>query len=148
MIRNVVKQRIDSYDHLEQQLFEAIQREAAVTAAVQEKLQEEVTSATNIPQGKSGENHIAGLLVRIFLQIIMNNLEWIAIFLVCIICSKILIVVYLGDSTNVDVEENAKVAAEETPIQDEVQEEYTPEQIETKPEMSEEHEVTDQTDEQ
>ncbi|XP_028391706.1 radial spoke head protein 3 homolog B-like [Dendronephthya gigantea] len=112
LIRNVVKQRINSYDHLEQQLFKAIQREAAVTAAVQDKLQEEVTSATNILQ---------------------------------------------GDSTDiVDVEEDAKVAAEETTIQDvqdvqdvqEAQVESAAEQIETKPEMTEEQKATDQTDEQ
>ncbi|CAB3983563.1 Hypothetical predicted protein [Paramuricea clavata] len=54
MIRNVVKQRIDSYDQLEQQLLEAIQREDAATAAVEEKLsKDEVTSATEVGQGDS-----------------------------------------------------------------------------------------------
>ena len=53
MIRNVVTQRIDSYDELEQQLLEAIQKEAAATAAVEEKLKEEVTSATDVTQGDS-----------------------------------------------------------------------------------------------
>jgi hypothetical protein len=53
MIRNVVKQRIISYDQLEQQLLEAIQREDAATAAVEEKLsKDEVTSATEVGQGK------------------------------------------------------------------------------------------------
>ncbi len=53
MIRNVVKQRIDSYDELEQQLLEAVEREAAATAAVEEKLKDEVTSATSGAQGKT-----------------------------------------------------------------------------------------------
>ena len=53
MIRNVVKQRIDSYDELEQQLLEAVEREAAATAAVEEKLKDEVTSATSAAQGKT-----------------------------------------------------------------------------------------------
>ena len=52
MIRNVVKQRIDSYDDLERQLLEAIEKEAAATAAVEEKLKEEVTSATGGAEGK------------------------------------------------------------------------------------------------
>ena len=52
MIRNVVKQRIDSYDDLERQLLEAIEKEAAATAAVEEKLKEEVTSATDVAEGK------------------------------------------------------------------------------------------------
>jgi hypothetical protein len=52
MIRNVVQQRIDSYDELEQQLLEAVEKEAAATAAVEEKLKEEVSSATDVTQGK------------------------------------------------------------------------------------------------
>ena len=48
MIRNVVTRRIESYDELELQLLEAMELEAAATAAVQEKLKEEVTSATDV----------------------------------------------------------------------------------------------------
>ena len=52
MIRNVVEERVDGYDELENQLLEAIERQAAATAAAEEKLKEGVSSATEIGQGK------------------------------------------------------------------------------------------------
>ena len=52
MIRNVVEERVDGYDELENQLLEAIERQAAATAAAEEKLKEGVSSATEVGQGK------------------------------------------------------------------------------------------------
>ena len=52
MIRNVVEERAECYDELENQVLEAIERQAAATAAAEEKLKEGVTSATEIGQGE------------------------------------------------------------------------------------------------